>query len=336
MITCFNAQRVCFDRCSSGENSSEVPLRLSRNSLRRSFAKVNSNGNRFVRFRSTTIFMSSRSAKKSKRKDELSQKRRSQQKWVKGQLRDRLGLSPAAVEVSFLVISVATVTGMIGLVAAVLVPTLITTLSLAAFVAPMILVLLSTVAMFATIGGLLLPIPLWNMLRSLVTSYQFTMDVCNYVANQVQLFLAGFSLLSLLSGIIIPAIVAALLGIFVLSKLTVPGTDQVSEEEDEKTSAEEEEKKAEDRLNEEMQRELLEFDRRLLGEVSEWSVGEVGSWLLQIGFEDLVVEFARNEIDGQTLITLGKEELRDDLGVTSLPRRRKLSEQIDALKARSH
>eukprot|EP00238_Polyblepharides_amylifera_P000402 CAMPEP_0196573452 /NCGR_PEP_ID=MMETSP1081-20130531/3353_1 /TAXON_ID=36882 /ORGANISM="Pyramimonas amylifera, Strain CCMP720" /LENGTH=163 /DNA_ID=CAMNT_0041891167 /DNA_START=521 /DNA_END=1012 /DNA_ORIENTATION=- len=163
--------------------------------------------------------------------------------------------------------------------------------------------------MFATIGGLLLPIPL---------------------------FLAGFSLLSLLSGIIIPAIVAALLGIFVLSKLTVPGTDQVSEEEDEKTSAEEEEKKAEDRLNEEMQRELLEFDRRLLGEVSEWSVGEVGSWLLQIGFEDLVVEFARNEIDGQTLITLGKEELRDDLGVTSLPRRRKLSEQIDALKARSH
>ena len=51
-------------------------------------------------------------------------------------------------------------------------------------------------------------------------------------------------------------------------------------------------------------------------DASTWSVEQVGVWLgkLKGVDEDTVAEFAKNDIDGETLLDLSKDELKDDLG----------------------
>eukprot|EP00239_Pterosperma_sp_CCMP1384_P005088 CAMPEP_0197847318 /NCGR_PEP_ID=MMETSP1438-20131217/5707_1 /TAXON_ID=1461541 /ORGANISM="Pterosperma sp., Strain CCMP1384" /LENGTH=283 /DNA_ID=CAMNT_0043459199 /DNA_START=382 /DNA_END=1233 /DNA_ORIENTATION=- len=81
-------------------------------------------------------------------------------------------------------------------------------------------------------------------------------------------------------------------------------------------------------------KEFAEFDRQLLGGPERWSVAEVGAWLEVVGLEELKGRFELNEVDGITLLTLDSEELREELGVGSLQKRRKVMEAIDTLKSK--
>mmetsp|Transcript_33674 Transcript_33674/g.73527 ORF Transcript_33674/g.73527 Transcript_33674/m.73527 type:complete len:326 (-) Transcript_33674:258-1235(-) len=145
---------------------------------------------------------------------------------------------------------------------------------------------------------------------------------------------------SLLAGVVLPAAAAGALG---LAALWLLGRDTGEEEaeaevpqevpvltKEEQERLEEEEREA--KLQAELAAELAEFDRRLLGDSRKWSVAETGAWLTKSGFEELVVTFAENEIDGPTLLTLGTDELRDELGVKALAQRRSLISAISALK----
>lgn len=149
---------------------------------------------------------------------------------------------------------------------------------------------------------------------------------------------------SLLAGVVLPAAAAGALG---LAALWLLGRNAEAEEEvaaeakeaepqapvlteEERAQKEEEERAA--RVQAELDAELAEFDRRLLGDSRKWTVAETGAWLTQAGFEDLVRTFAENEIDGPTLLTLGTDELRDELGVKALAQRRSLISAISALK----
>ncbi|KAL7546994.1 hypothetical protein ACHAWF_010310 [Thalassiosira exigua] len=66
-----------------------------------------------------------------------------------------------------------------------------------------------------------------------------------------------------------------------------------------------------------------------------WNASEVEAWARQVGLSDATIAIIQeNEIDGPTLVTLEKDELRSELGITSLPSRRYLWDLI--LTLRSH
>lgn len=65
--------------------------------------------------------------------------------------------------------------------------------------------------------------------------------------------------------------------------------------------------------------------------VEDWSVGDVCDWLQAQGFARYVASFARENIDGDVLLELTLEELKDELGVTSLGDRKRLFEAISSL-----
>lgn len=65
-----------------------------------------------------------------------------------------------------------------------------------------------------------------------------------------------------------------------------------------------------------------------------WSVDEVGQWATEAGLtRETINALVQNEVDGPTLITLTKSELRSELGVSSLPARRYLWELLKNLKS---
>jgi len=67
---------------------------------------------------------------------------------------------------------------------------------------------------------------------------------------------------------------------------------------------------------------------------SAWTVEDVQEWAENLKLSDeTIATLAENEIDGATLVTLTKEELRSELGIRSLPARRCLWEWIQNLKA---
>lgn len=67
---------------------------------------------------------------------------------------------------------------------------------------------------------------------------------------------------------------------------------------------------------------------------SAWTVDDVREWAKNLKLSDeTIAKLAENEIDGPTLVTLTKEELRSELGIRSLPARRYLWEWIQNLKA---
>ncbi len=50
---------------------------------------------------------------------------------------------------------------------------------------------------------------------------------------------------------------------------------------------------------------------------------DVESWARQVGLsESTIIALSKNEVDGPTLVTLEKDELRSELGIVSLPARR--------------
>ncbi|EJK72401.1 hypothetical protein THAOC_06074 [Thalassiosira oceanica] len=65
-----------------------------------------------------------------------------------------------------------------------------------------------------------------------------------------------------------------------------------------------------------------------------WSPTDVQDWARRKGLpHSTATALAENEVDGPTLLTLDREELRADLGITSLPARRFLYELILSLKS---
>lgn len=66
-----------------------------------------------------------------------------------------------------------------------------------------------------------------------------------------------------------------------------------------------------------------------------WSASDVEEWARRVGLsESTVTCLGENEVDGPTLVTLEKDELRTELGIGSLPARRYLWDLI--LLLRSH
>eukprot|EP00276_Gloeochaete_wittrockiana_P016294 CAMPEP_0184351528 /NCGR_PEP_ID=MMETSP1089-20130417/43683_1 /TAXON_ID=38269 ORGANISM="Gloeochaete wittrockiana, Strain SAG46.84" /NCGR_SAMPLE_ID=MMETSP1089 /ASSEMBLY_ACC=CAM_ASM_000445 /LENGTH=356 /DNA_ID=CAMNT_0026684909 /DNA_START=20 /DNA_END=1090 /DNA_ORIENTATION=+ len=64
---------------------------------------------------------------------------------------------------------------------------------------------------------------------------------------------------------------------------------------------------------------------------ADWTVNEVGIWLREIGMGQHVDSFLRHRIDGLLLPQLTNQELRDELGVTSLGDRKFILAEIESL-----
>jgi hypothetical protein len=60
--------------------------------------------------------------------------------------------------------------------------------------------------------------------------------------------------------------------------------------------------------------------------VSSWSDDEVAVWLHCIGLGDKIDPFKANAVDGSLLLTLEKEDLTGDLGLTGLQAKKVLQE----------
>lgn len=67
---------------------------------------------------------------------------------------------------------------------------------------------------------------------------------------------------------------------------------------------------------------------------SKWTEANVSEWLRDEGLSRLVGTFAEQHIDGSVLLTLRGDELRDELGITSLGDRKRILAAIDRLQAR--
>jgi len=66
-----------------------------------------------------------------------------------------------------------------------------------------------------------------------------------------------------------------------------------------------------------------------------WSTGEVGVWLDAIGLGEYKAVFAENCIEGETLISLSKADVKE-LGVEKVGHRVKLDKEIRKLIAESN
>lgn len=69
-------------------------------------------------------------------------------------------------------------------------------------------------------------------------------------------------------------------------------------------------------------------------DVTMWSVQEVSSWLTREGLQEHVQEFAEQEIDGDTLLSLTLADLKDDIGIKQLGKRKRLLKCIDEVRPR--
>ncbi|XP_048455515.1 WD repeat, SAM and U-box domain-containing protein 1 isoform X1 [Rhincodon typus] len=78
----------------------------------------------------------------------------------------------------------------------------------------------------------------------------------------------------------------------------------------------------------------IESSGRLRRSVQHWSEDEVCSWLSGEELQDLIAVFKSNNIDGQELLSLTKENLQNDLKVGSLGLRNKAMRKIEELKAK--
>ena len=62
-----------------------------------------------------------------------------------------------------------------------------------------------------------------------------------------------------------------------------------------------------------------------------WDADRVSKWLVHKGFSELVSTFERNHVDGAILVGLTEMQLRDDLGIASIGKRRQILNAIDSL-----
>ena len=65
-----------------------------------------------------------------------------------------------------------------------------------------------------------------------------------------------------------------------------------------------------------------------------WSASDVEDWAIMVGLSESTISCLRqNEINGPTLVTLEKDDLRSELGIGSLPARRYLWDLILTLRS---
>ena len=65
-----------------------------------------------------------------------------------------------------------------------------------------------------------------------------------------------------------------------------------------------------------------------------WTALDVENWARQVGLSDAAIStLSENEVDGPTLVTMEREELRSELGIVSLPARRYLWDLILSLRS---
>mmetsp|Transcript_21224 Transcript_21224/g.21536 ORF Transcript_21224/g.21536 Transcript_21224/m.21536 type:complete len:172 (-) Transcript_21224:595-1110(-) len=70
-----------------------------------------------------------------------------------------------------------------------------------------------------------------------------------------------------------------------------------------------------------------------LSSPASWTTRDVETWATKVGLSTTtIITLAENEIDGPTLITLSKDDLKSELELNSLPARRYLWDLIENLK----
>lgn len=70
--------------------------------------------------------------------------------------------------------------------------------------------------------------------------------------------------------------------------------------------------------------------------ITSWTVDDVSQWLLDQGLGKFVGVFEENAIDGECLLQLDNSMLKDDLGITQLGYRTRITSRVTALKQAVH
>ncbi|XP_060529699.1 NAD(+) hydrolase sarm1 isoform X3 [Cylas formicarius] len=75
-----------------------------------------------------------------------------------------------------------------------------------------------------------------------------------------------------------------------------------------------------------------EVPHKLSQQVPLWSTEDVEEWVKQIGFSDYVPSFEESRVDGDLLLQLTEENLRDDIGLTNGIKRKRFTRELQKLK----
>lgn len=70
--------------------------------------------------------------------------------------------------------------------------------------------------------------------------------------------------------------------------------------------------------------------------LTSWNVDDVCVWLTQQGLGQFIELFQSNAVDGECLLSLDNNLLKDDLGVTALGHRSRILKRVQALKEQFH
>lgn len=75
-----------------------------------------------------------------------------------------------------------------------------------------------------------------------------------------------------------------------------------------------------------------EVPHKLSQQVPLWSVEDVSQWVKQIGFTEYIKNFYDSRVDGDLLLQLTEENLREDIGIANGIRRRRFKRELENLK----
>jgi hypothetical protein len=75
-----------------------------------------------------------------------------------------------------------------------------------------------------------------------------------------------------------------------------------------------------------------EVPHKLSQQVPLWSTEDVREWVKQIGFAEYAGNFVESRVDGDLLLQLTEENLKDDIGITNGIRRRRFTRELQNLK----
>lgn len=75
-----------------------------------------------------------------------------------------------------------------------------------------------------------------------------------------------------------------------------------------------------------------EIPHKLSQQVPLWSTEDVREWVKQIGFAEVVPNFVESRVDGDLLLQLTEENLREDIGLTNGIMRRRFARELQNLK----
>ncbi|XP_018577432.1 sterile alpha and TIR motif-containing protein 1 [Anoplophora glabripennis] len=75
-----------------------------------------------------------------------------------------------------------------------------------------------------------------------------------------------------------------------------------------------------------------EVPHKLSQQVPLWSAEDVEEWVKQIGFAEIASSFVESRVDGDLLLQLTEENLRDDIGLTNGIKRKRFTRELQKLK----